>query len=55
MANPTDSEVIVEVLAIGSSGILAPKGAANLSVPAASVGTLMSSAFDGKPITQAAQ
>jgi hypothetical protein len=43
--------VIVKVLAIGSSGTFAPKGAANLSVPAASVGTLdVSSAFDGKPI-----
>lgn len=51
VANPTDSEVIVKVLAIGSSGTFAPKGAANLSVPAASVGTLdVSSAFDGKPI-----
>ncbi len=51
VANPSDSEVIVKVLAIGSSGTFAPKGAASLSVPAASVGALdVSSAFDGKPI-----
>ncbi len=51
VANPTDSEVIVKVLVIGSSGTFAPKGAASISVPAESVGTLdVSSAFDGKPL-----